>query len=69
MVIGKSYGGHLVFMQIRRLLEEDFCFFQTNIITKLFLRRLCAKKTPLKLPSNMLCDCIIEYIEIKRRPF
>ena len=62
LIIGKWYGGHLVFMQIRRLMKEDICFLQTNI-TKLFPRSPFAKKTPLQLPSNMLWDCIIKYIK------
>ena len=52
MIIGKSNGGPLVFMKIRRLMKEDFCFRYTNI-TKKFLISPCGKKTPLQLPSNM----------------
>ena len=58
MEIGKSYGGHFVFMQIRRLMKEDFVSFKQ--LSQFFFRSLCVKKTPLQLPSNMLWDCIIE---------
>ena len=52
MIIGKSYGDHLVIMQISYASYEEGCLFPLN--KYILLRSPFAKKTPLQLPSNML---------------
>ena len=51
VIIGKSYGGHLEFMQIWPLMKEGFCPPSKNI-TKFIIRSPCAK----------LCGFIPEFI-------
>ena len=42
MIIGKLYGGHFSFMQIRPLMKKGFCPPSKNT-TKCIIRRTCAK--------------------------